>query len=128
MLLAVASPLLLPLQVCQMSTSLDVLLAMAGPLLLPLRVCQPGTGLDMVLAVMVPLLVPVRVCQPGTGFDVLLAVAVPLLVPSWSVNRARAYACYSRLRSRCCYRATVDMRLAVDNMFLEVAFIATATL
>ncbi len=56
MSLAVAAPLLLPLLVCQLGTSLHLLLAVAASLVLPLLVCQPGTGLCVLLVVVVPLL------------------------------------------------------------------------
>jgi hypothetical protein len=73
--------------------------------LLPLSVCQQGTSLCVLIAVAIPLLVPVRVCQLGTGLCVLLTVAVPLLLLGYGGHAA-----------------------PVDSLFLEVAFIAIATL
>jgi len=78
--LAVAVPLLLPLSVCQPSTSLRVVLAIVIQLLVPVWVCQPGAGLCVLLAVAVALLLAVVVCQPGMSLCVLLAVAVALLL------------------------------------------------
>ncbi len=59
-----------------------MLLAVATPLLLSVLVCQPGTGLRLLLAVAVSLMLPLLVYQSGTGLCVLLAVtvAVPLLL------------------------------------------------
>jgi hypothetical protein len=53
-----------------LTSCLPVLLAVATPLLLPLLVCEPGTGLCVLLAIAISLLLPLLVCEPGTGLCV----------------------------------------------------------